>query len=185
MTRPCSIQNKPIVGLLVGSWWLGEWLKCIWEESTLDLLNLQCINNLLPTVLHCEPLVVTSHYLWWRLGLVFVTSWQARDGVHWPDSLARRLSHWNAILQNWYKAQNNTIVFLRESSFKIASRYFQPTPFHPNRKAKEKTKNFINYGHFKMISREQTQISSSSNLHHLINHLAIYPSILILMFSRT
>lgn len=118
MTRPCSIQNKPIVGLLVGSWWLGEWLKCIWEESTLDLLNLQCINNLLPTVLHCEPLVVTSHYLWWRLGLVFVTSWQARDGVHWPDSLARRLSHWNAILQNWYKAQN-TIVFLRGAHLKL------------------------------------------------------------------
>ena len=62
-------------------------------------------------------------------------SWH-RDGLvttDLPSSLrcVQAPSHWNAILQNWYKAQNNTIVFLRESSFKIASRYFQPTSSHP------------------------------------------------------
>ena len=126
----CSIQNNglSVVGLLL-------YIYLVWERN-LDLLNFQCINNLLPTVLHCESLVVTSHYLWWHWPgrLTFVTSWHG-ECDHWPAIITPGcpggFSHWNAILQNWYKAQNNTIVFLQESSFKIASRYFQPTSSHP------------------------------------------------------
>ena len=68
----CSIQNNglSVVGLLL-------YIYLVWERN-LDLLNFQCINNLLPTVLHCESLVVTSHYLWWHWH-----SWH-RDMWLWP-----------------------------------------------------------------------------------------------------
>ena len=130
MTRSISsIQNKAMarcflavhVGMVGGS-------KYIWIFSTSNAL-----------IISSQLFSIVSSGRDGSLSVMtFVTVW--RGSWLWPLIVTGLTSSlcpgaptlWNAILQNWYKAQNNTIVFLQESSFKIASRYFQPPQFHPH-----------------------------------------------------